>query len=89
MCEHNGNDIALTIDRTARLAAYLMRAYDIPLDHVVPHYHWARANVSPPHKDCPHFLLEHGRPGQTWRWFQNRVMMHYNRMLPGLATPLG
>lgn len=89
MCEHGGNDIGATIDRTARIAAYLMRAYDIPLSHVVPHYHWPRANVSPPHKDCPHFLLERGRPGPTWQWFLNRVNFHFNRMLPGLATPLG
>jgi len=89
MCEHQGNDLGRTIDRTARLAAYLMRAYNIPLEHVVPHYHWPRVGVSPLHKDCPHFLLENGRPGQTWRWFQGRVQFHYNRMLAGPATPLG
>lgn len=89
MCEHSGNDIGATIDRTARLAAYLMRAYDIPLGNVVPHYHWPRRGVSPAHKDCPHFLLERGRPGYTWRWFLNRVNFHHSRMLPGQATPLG
>lgn len=89
MCEHSGNDIGLTIDRTARLAAYLMRAYDIPLSHVVGHYHWPRKGVNPPNKDCPHFLLDNGRPGPTWRWFQGRVQLHYNRMLAGPATPLG
>ena len=89
MCEHQGNDLGQTIDRTARLAAYLMRAYNIPLSNVVPHYHWPRVGTSPLHKDCPHFLLENGRPGQTWRWFQGRVQFHYNRMLAGPATPLG
>ncbi|HEY1048373.1 MAG TPA: peptidoglycan recognition family protein [Prosthecobacter sp.] len=89
MCEHSGNDIGRTIDKTARLAAYLMRAYDIPLSHVVPHYHWERKGLSPAHKDCPHFLLERGRPGSTWRWFINRVNFHHSRMLPGAATPLG
>lgn len=89
MCEHNGNNLGQTIDRTARLTAYLMRAYDIPLDHVVPHYHWPRKGLNPAHKDCPHFLLENGRPGHTWRWFLNRVNFHYSRMLPGNATPLG
>jgi len=89
MCEHGGNDIGQTIDRTARLAAYLMRAYDIPLGNVVPHYHWPRRGLSPAHKDCPHFLLERGRPGHTWRWFLNRVNFHHSRMLSGPATPLG
>ena len=89
MCEHSGNDIALTIDRTARLAAYLMRAYGVPLSNVVPHYHWPRRGQNPPNKDCPHFLLERGRPGPTWNWFKNRVHLHYNRMLPGPAVPLG
>lgn len=89
MCEHSGNNLGQTIDRTARLAAYLMRAYDIPLSNVVPHYHWPRKGLNPEHKDCPHFLLENGRPGHTWRWFLNRVNFHYSRMLPGAATPLG
>lgn len=89
MCEHSGNDIGLTIDRTARLTAYLMRAYDIPLSHVVGHYHWPRKGLSTPNKDCPHFLLDRGKPGPTWRWFHGRVQFHYNRLLPGAATPLG
>ena len=89
MCEHSGNNLGQTIDRTARLTAYLMRAYDIPLSHVVPHYHWPRKGLNPEHKDCPHFLLENGRPGYTWRWFVNRVNFHYSRMLPGIATQLG
>ncbi len=89
MCEHSGNDIALTIDRTAKLAAYLMRAYNIPINHVMGHYHWPRKGLSTPNKDCPHFLMDRHRPGPTWEWFKNRVQMHYNRMLPGPATPLG
>lgn len=89
MCEHRGNDLATTIDRTARLAAYLMRAYNIPLSHVVPHYHWPRAGQNPAHKDCPHFLLDHGRPGATWNWFKGRVHMHFNRLNGAPATPLG
>lgn len=91
MCEHRGNDLALTIDRTARLTAYLMQAYDIPLSHVVPHYHWPRRspNIRDPHKNCPHFLLDGGKPGRTWQWFLNRVNLHYKRLLPGPAEPLG
>jgi len=91
MCEHHGNDLALTIDRTARLTAYLMYTYGIPLNHVVPHYHWPRISpsISQPHKDCPHFLLENGRPGRTWQWFLGRVNKHYSRIVPGPARTLG
>jgi len=35
------------------------------------------------HKDCPHFLLNNGKPGATWRWFQSRVQAHYSRIVPG------
>lgn len=91
MCEHHGNDIGLTIDRTAKLTAYLMYTYGIPLDHVVPHYHWPRISpyIKVPHKDCPHFLMDGGRPGSTWQWYLNRVNLHYHRILPGPAQPLG
>lgn len=91
MCEHRGNSIALTIDRTARLAAYLMYAYHVPLNNVVPHYHWPRRSpsIKQPHKDCPHFLLDNGRPGGTWRWFLNRVNKHYSRIVPGPVKTLG
>ena len=83
MCEHHGNDLARTIDNTAKLAAFLMYEHHVSLDNVVPHYHWRRIGVSPEHKDCPHFLLENGKPGATWRWFQNRVQAHYSRIIPG------
>ena len=89
MCEHRGNNLAMTIDKTARLTAYLMYTYRIPLAGVVPHYHWPRRGVSPPNKDCPHFLLDNGRPGATWRWFLSRVDMHYRRIVPGTARTLG
>ena len=80
MCEHRGNDRAATIERTAKLAAYLMHQHRIPLRNVVPHWHWPRRGVSPPHKNCPHFLLENGRPGRKWAWFLGRVRSHYNRI---------
>ncbi len=80
MCEHRGNNQAQTIDRTARLTASLMYYHNIPLSHVVPHYHWPRKGYSPAHKNCPHFLLENGRPGATWAWFKNRVDEHYQRI---------
>lgn len=89
MCEHRGNDLALTIDKTARLAAYLSHVYQIPISHVVPHYHWPRRGQNPPNKNCPHFLLENGRPGQRWRWFLGRVQLHLKRLQPGPARSLG
>lgn len=86
MCENCGNDLGATVERTAKLAAYLMYVHRIPLNNVVPHYHWPRANVTPPNKNCPHFLLDHGRPGATWQWFLQRVQTHYNRIVPGPAV---
>ena len=85
MCEHRGNNLARTIDNTAKLTAYLMYAKGIPLRNVVPHYHWPRKGASPEHKNCPHFLLENGRPGRTWNWFLDRVRQQYSRLTPGAA----
>lgn len=80
MCEHKGNNLALTIDRTARLAASLMYHHQIPITHVVPHYHWPRRGYNPANKNCPHFLLEDGKPGKTWAWFLSRVQSHHRRI---------
>ncbi len=80
MCEHRGSDIGRTVDNTAKLAAILMKRQGIPLRNVVPHYHWPRKGVSTPHKNCPHFLLDNGRPGAKWRAFQARVNYHYKRL---------
>src|SRR3954453_16210513 len=40
MCVNRGNNLDITIDRTAQLTARLMHQYNIPVDHVVPHMHW-------------------------------------------------
>ncbi len=80
MCEHRGSSRSATIERTAKLAAVLMKKHRIPLSHVVPHYHWPRKGRSPAHKNCPHFLLDNGKPGKKWRWFQSRVNYHYQRL---------
>ncbi|MFT3991483.1 MAG: N-acetylmuramoyl-L-alanine amidase [Luteolibacter sp.] len=77
MCENRGCNLGVTIDRTAKLTALLMREYGIPLSHVVPHYHWPRKGKTPPHKNCPHFLLDNGRPGKKWQGFLNRVNYYY------------
>lgn len=77
MCENRGNSRSATIERTAKLIAYLMHKYNIPLRKVVPHYHWPRRGLSQPHKNCPHFLLDNGHPGAKWQWFLAKVNKHY------------
>lgn len=83
MCEHPGNSRNRTVERTAKLAAYLMYKYDIPIARVVPHYHWPRYGMNPAHKNCPHFLLDHGRPGPKWRAFQGKVQRYYKDISSG------
>ena len=78
MCEHPGNSRRRTVDRTAKLSAWLMYKHKIPLSRVVPHYHWPRTGHSPPHKNCPHYLLDNGRPGKKWKGFQAQVKKHYD-----------
>lgn len=80
MCEHRGSSRSATIERTAKLTAILMKRQGIPLRNVVPHYHWPRFGKFPPHKNCPHFLMDNGRPGKKWRWFLGRVNYHYQRL---------
>ena len=83
MCEHYGNSIPQTLERTAKLAAFLMKQYDIPLNHVVPHWYWPRYGTSPLHKNCPHYLMENGRPGRRWAWFLGRVRANFERISSG------
>lgn len=80
MCEHSGNNILATIDRTAKLTASLMHHHQIPIENVVAHYHWPRKGYDPPNKNCPHFLMENGKPRDTWRWFVTRVHRHHQRI---------
>ena len=80
MCEHRGSNLSATIDRTAKLTAYLMIKHGIPLRNVVPHYHWPRRGAKPPNKNCPHFLMENGKPGRKWRGFLARVDSYYRQM---------
>lgn len=82
MCENRGNNLSATIERTAKLTAVLMRQRGIPLNHVVPHYHWPRRGKTPPNKDCPHFLLDHGRPGAKWKKFLGRVNYYSRQITP-------
>lgn len=85
MCENRGNDRARTIDRAARLVAWLMREHGIPLSHVVPHMHWRMIRHDDHrdlgHKKCPHFLLDGGRLGPKWRAFLARVEGYRKQMV--------
>lgn len=70
MCEKSDHYEVATLARTARVCAYLMYKYDIPLRNVVPHYYWTR-------KNCPIILMDSGRPGFKWSWFISRVDYYY------------
>jgi N-acetylmuramoyl-L-alanine amidase len=80
MCEHRGNSRTATTERTAKLAAVLMKRNGIPLRNVVPHYHWPRRGKNPANKNCPHFLMDRGCPGPKWRAFLGRVNYYYRRL---------
>lgn len=80
MCENRGNSRSSTTERTAKLTAVLMKKNRIPLQNVVPHYHWPRRGKSPANKNCPHFLMDNGRPGSKWRGFLGRVNYYYRRL---------
>ena len=83
MCENAGTSREATLDRTARLTAYLMRLHRIPLDNVVPHQHWRRIRYSDGrdlgHKNCPHFLMDNGKPGPKWEAFKGRIRSYLNK----------
>ena len=80
MCEHRGNNRAATIERTAKLTAVLMKKNGIPLNNVEPHYHWPRRGKHPANKNCPHFLMDNGRPGAKWNGFLRRVNYYYRQL---------
>jgi N-acetylmuramoyl-L-alanine amidase len=78
ICEfRNARQQAAAIDRAARLTAWLMHDRGIPLDHVVPHYHWPQRHFHNYQKNCPRILLDHGRPGPRWDAFLRRVRGYY------------
>jgi len=70
-----------TMERTAKLAANLMYHHRIPIENIRAHYHWPRKGYSTPNKNCPHFLMENGMPGDTWRWFVGRINRHHQRLV--------
>lgn len=89
MCENPGNNRAQTTDRTAKLAAFLMYKHGIPLSRVVPHYRWPRWGKNPPNKNCPHFLLDNGRPGPKWQGFLQQVDRYYRQIAANPSSYAG
>lgn len=74
ICEfRNRSKQAAAVDRAARLTAYVMKRTGVPLDHVVPHYHWPQHRFNHHQKNCPRILLDRGRPGPRWQAFKDRV----------------
>lgn len=61
------------IDRAARLTAWLIGEFDIPLGRVVPHYHWPQRHFRNHQKACPRILLDRGRPGRRWDAFLAKI----------------
>lgn len=80
MCEQRGSNLNVAMDRTAKLAAYLMVKNGIRLRNVVPHYHWPRRGCHPQNKSCPHFLMDNGRPGRKWNTFLGKINYYYGQM---------
>ena len=84
MCENSDGSWSRTMDRTARFTAALMKEYNIPLNHVVPHQHWRQIRYSDGkdlgHKNCPHLLMDGGKPGPKWRAFMAKIEK-YRRQL--------
>ncbi|MEM8956037.1 MAG: N-acetylmuramoyl-L-alanine amidase, partial [Verrucomicrobiota bacterium] len=84
MCENRGNSRQATVDRTAKLVAVLMAEHGIPLNRVVPHYHWERIRPKTGrnlgHKSCPHFLMDNGKPGAKWQGFLVQVDREYRKV---------
>ncbi len=72
MCEveGRGQNHIMTWDRAAKLTAWLMMKYNIPLRNVVPHNFWTG-------KNCPAPLMDNRRPGPKWAWFKSRVDYYY------------
>jgi N-acetylmuramoyl-L-alanine amidase len=68
---------AAAVDRAARLVAWLMHEERIPLDRVVPHYHWPQHHFNHYQKDCPRIFMTNGKPGPKWDAFLQKVRGYY------------
>jgi len=74
ICEfHEAARQRAALARAAKLVAWLRKKYRIPLDHVVPHYHWTMHRFNNWHKPCPAILMDQGKPGAKWEAFLKQV----------------
>lgn len=54
LCVNIDGDFEKTFDNAAKLVAYLLKAYDLNLDHLKTHHDFSG-------KDCPHSILQENR----------------------------
>ncbi len=77
MCVNRDGNLSRTLDRTARFTAVLMKEYGIPIQGIVPHYHWPRTRYKDGkhlgHKACPSVLMDGGKPGAKWNAFVAKI----------------
>lgn len=64
ICVNEDGDLLKATENAIGLVKKLMKAYNIPIENVVQHYHWSG-------KDCPH-ELRLGNP-YTWETFINKL----------------
>lgn len=78
ICEfRSASQQAAAVARAARLVAWLMHEKHIPLNHVVPHYHWPQYHFHAYQKDCPRIFMTRGKPGPKWDAFLKKVRGYY------------
>ena len=84
MCENAGNSREVTLDRTAKFTALLMKQYGIPISKIVPHQHWRMIRYDDKrdlgHKTCPHFLVKGGESDPNWQAFLARVSRYRSQL---------
>lgn len=64
ICVNKDGDLLKATENAVELVKKLMKAYNIPIENVVQHYHWSG-------KDCPH-ELRLGNP-YSWETFINKI----------------
>jgi N-acetylmuramoyl-L-alanine amidase len=84
MCENAGNSRKVTLDRTAKLTALLMKQYGIPISNIVPHQHWRMIRFDDKrdlgHKTCPHFLVKGGESDPAWQAFLGEISRYRSQL---------
>ena len=81
MCEKAGGNQQQTLDRTARLVAWICLTEKIQITNVRMHWHWPQTKKggSKHAKPCPHFFFTDGdvsQPNQRWTSFQQAAVQY-------------